>query len=98
MTSYVSFYVKCKTGWFSQHVHLSFRSNQKEIILKVDNVFTFYHIVLSDILDLRIQCSGSFTLDTLVYDMSIVDLIANISKWRKKIVIIIALDFNVYVL
>lgn len=44
----------------------------QEIILMVDNVFNYYHIVLTDMLDLKMQCGGSFTR-TINYDNSTVD-------------------------
>jgi hypothetical protein len=83
--------------WTLFHNMYASNSNkiQQEIISKVGDVFIFYHIVLTDMLDFKNSIWRLLRTWTLMYDMSIVDLMANISQW-KTCYIIIALEYLLF--
>jgi hypothetical protein len=60
---------------------------QLEIIsmVHVCDVFIFYHIVLTDILDFMKSIWQLIHTRTLSYDMSVVDLKVNISQWKNMV-------------
>jgi len=58
---------------------------QLEIISMVCDVFIFYHIVLTDILDFMKSIWRLIHTRTLSYDMSVVDLTVNISQWKNMV-------------
>ena len=72
------------TLFYNMHASVSDKI-QLEIISMVCDVFIFYHIVLTDILDFVKSIWQLIHTRTLSYDMSVVDLKVNISQWKNTV-------------
>ena len=76
------FNIECKSFTIFCNISSFLDKIQQEIISKVCDVFIFYHIVV-DKLDFKNSIWWLIQTRTVSYDMSTVDLTANISLWEK---------------